>query len=144
MLEIRKLSCGYGEHPIISQLDLSVPEGSLTVIVGPNGCGKSTLLKAITGMLPFSGSVVLHLGLFGPSQMNGSLFLQAAEAPEELIYGFTLLDGKFVHDIAPFCLQGLITKVNQSGWTFWTWRGLATHYPGEQRRSWGRRPRERV
>ena len=60
MLEIRKLSCGYGEHPIISQLDLSVPEGSLTVIVGPNGCGKSTLLKAITGILPFSGSILFQ------------------------------------------------------------------------------------
>ena len=46
---------------IISQgLSLSIPDGSFTVIVGPNACGKSTLLAALSRLLaPAEGRVVL-------------------------------------------------------------------------------------
>lgn len=57
MLEITQLSAGYLGEYVLRELSLTVPEGSLTAIVGPNGCGKSTLLKAITGLLPCQGTV---------------------------------------------------------------------------------------
>lgn len=54
------VSLGYERHLVVSDLDLAVPPGSFTVIVGPNGCGKSTLLRAFSRLLaPESGSVVL-------------------------------------------------------------------------------------
>ncbi len=59
MLEIKNLSAGYPGHPVLQNLSLSIPEGAVTVIAGPNGCGKSTLLKALAGILPASGSAVL-------------------------------------------------------------------------------------
>ena len=41
-------------------LDLDIPAGSLTVVIGPNGCGKSTLLRVIAGLLqPSEGRVVV-------------------------------------------------------------------------------------
>ena len=45
---------------ISSDLDVSIPDGSFTVIVGPNACGKSTLLRALSRLLkPAQGQIVL-------------------------------------------------------------------------------------
>ena len=60
MLEIRNLSTGYPGNPVLKDICLTLPQGAVNVIVGPNGCGKSTLLKALTGILPASGSVTLN------------------------------------------------------------------------------------
>ncbi|MPY48667.1 ABC transporter ATP-binding protein [Streptomyces acidicola] len=52
MLELRKLSQWYGDHAVLSDLTLKVPDGELLCVVGPSGCGKSTLLRTIAGLLP--------------------------------------------------------------------------------------------
>ena len=41
------VSVGYGDRVIIKPMDVAVPAGEITSIIGPNGCGKSTLLKAL-------------------------------------------------------------------------------------------------
>jgi phospholipid/cholesterol/gamma-HCH transport system ATP-binding protein len=47
-----------GGRTVLREIDLAVPQGSVTAILGPSGCGKSTLLSAITGELaPAAGSV---------------------------------------------------------------------------------------
>ncbi|MBB3387391.1 iron complex transport system ATP-binding protein [Rhizobium sp. BK275] len=54
------LSAGYGEDEILHGLDLAVPPGKITVIVGANACGKSTLLRAMSRLLsPRKGQVLL-------------------------------------------------------------------------------------
>lgn len=58
MLEIRNLTAGYPGRPVLSDVNFSVPEGKITVIIGPNGCGKSTLLKAMCGIGSVSGGSV--------------------------------------------------------------------------------------
>ncbi len=59
-LEARDLTLGYGGAPISEHLDVAVPDGSFTVIIGPNACGKSTLLRALSRLLdPQAGSVIL-------------------------------------------------------------------------------------
>ncbi|ALJ20721.1 ABC transporter ATP-binding protein [Microbacterium sp. No. 7] len=58
-LQARALSTGYGERRIISDLDLDVPDGSFTVIIGPNGCGKSTLLRSLARLIPPAAGAVL-------------------------------------------------------------------------------------
>lgn len=54
------ITVSYSRRPVLTDLSVRIPEGSLTMIIGPNGCGKSTLLHTFAGMLkPSSGSVRL-------------------------------------------------------------------------------------
>ncbi|HKS34650.1 MAG TPA: ABC transporter ATP-binding protein [Enterobacteriaceae bacterium] len=57
---LQQLSAGYHDKRVIDGIDLAIPPGRMTVLVGANGCGKSTLLGTIARMLkPLGGSVTL-------------------------------------------------------------------------------------
>ena len=59
-LTIENLSLGYGDRTVIEALDLAVPAGKVTAIVGANACGKSTLLRSMSRLLaPRAGHVIL-------------------------------------------------------------------------------------
>lgn len=59
-LAAEALSLAYGDRTIIEDLDLTLPPGRITAIVGANGCGKSTLLRALARLIrPKSGRVLL-------------------------------------------------------------------------------------
>lgn len=56
----RGLTLAYERRVVAEDLSVAVPDGSFTVIVGPNACGKSTLLRALARMLrPKAGTVLL-------------------------------------------------------------------------------------
>jgi branched-chain amino acid transport system ATP-binding protein len=58
-LQVRNLSAGYGAFLVLRGMTLEVKPG-LTVILGPNGTGKTTLLKALAGLIPRQGEVLLN------------------------------------------------------------------------------------
>lgn len=59
-LTVSQLSSGYDDTLILDGLDLDVPSGKITVIVGANACGKSTLLRTMSRLLaPRKGQVLL-------------------------------------------------------------------------------------
>ncbi|MEU3738351.1 ABC transporter ATP-binding protein [Streptomyces sp. NPDC032198] len=59
-LSARELTLAYEDREVVHELDLAVPDGKVTVIVGPNACGKSTTLRALGRLLkPRSGAVLL-------------------------------------------------------------------------------------
>lgn len=59
-LKADSISLAYGNRKIISNLSLSIPQGKISIIIGPNACGKSTLLKALARLLkPTKGTVIL-------------------------------------------------------------------------------------
>jgi iron complex transport system ATP-binding protein len=59
-LSAEGVTLGYGDRVIVETLDLRLPPGRVTTIVGANACGKSTLLKAMARLLaPTSGQVLL-------------------------------------------------------------------------------------
>jgi len=49
-LKITGLKKSYGATPAVRGVDLDIPEGEFTVLVGPSGCGNSTLLRTIAGL----------------------------------------------------------------------------------------------
>ncbi len=53
------ISVGYQQNIIIPKMDVQIPKGKITSIIGPNGCGKSTLLKALSRMMPVQSGAVL-------------------------------------------------------------------------------------
>jgi iron complex transport system ATP-binding protein len=59
-LSAKQLSLGYGNRRIVEELNLLVPDGKITALVGSNGSGKSTILKAMARILnPLGGGVYL-------------------------------------------------------------------------------------
>jgi branched-chain amino acid transport system ATP-binding protein len=58
LLDVRKLSAGYGSLGVLDQLDLNVGRGETIAMLGPNGAGKSTLMKALSGLIrPVQGAI---------------------------------------------------------------------------------------
>ena len=62
MLNIAGLNQFYGESHILWDLDMTVPQGQCTCLMGRNGVGKTTLLKCIMGLLPVKTGKVELLG----------------------------------------------------------------------------------
>lgn len=59
---VRDLTVAYEEKPVLWDIDLDIPDASLTAVVGPNGAGKSTLIKSILGLVPSSAGTVRIFG----------------------------------------------------------------------------------
>ena len=59
-MEAENVAFGYGEQPVLQQVNAAFPAGQITAILGPNGSGKSTLMQIMLGFLrPQSGVVRL-------------------------------------------------------------------------------------
>ena len=57
----KELKLAYEEHMVVNHLNLNIPKGKVTSLIGPNGCGKSTILKAAGRILkPRGGCVLLN------------------------------------------------------------------------------------
>jgi manganese/zinc/iron transport system ATP- binding protein len=59
---IRDLTVAYQQAPVLWDVDLDIPRGTLTAIIGPNGAGKSTLIKAAMGLVPIAAGSVEIFG----------------------------------------------------------------------------------
>ena len=57
----KKMCVGYGEKPLISDMEITLEKGEIVSLIGPNGAGKSTVLKSIAGQLKLLGGTV-YLG----------------------------------------------------------------------------------
>ena len=62
MLEVNAINQFYGESHTLWDLDLNVPEGKCTCLMGRNGVGKTTLLQCIMGLLPVKSGDILFRG----------------------------------------------------------------------------------
>ena len=60
-IQTKDLQIAYENEIIIPKLNLNIPRGKVTMVIGSNGCGKSTLLKAMSRIIPCRhGEILLH------------------------------------------------------------------------------------
>ncbi|WP_405657727.1 ABC transporter ATP-binding protein [Streptomyces sp. RK9] len=102
-LTARELTLAYEDRTVVHDLDLAIPDGKVTVIVGPNACGKSTTLRALGRLLkPRGGSVLLDgealakLPTRHIAQQVG-LLPQTPVAPEAITVGDLVARGRQPH-----------------------------------------------
>src|SRR3954471_7788804 len=55
---IQAVKKNFGDVPILHGVDIDIPDGSFTVLVGPSACGKLTLLRMIAGLEQISGGEI--------------------------------------------------------------------------------------
>jgi iron complex transport system ATP-binding protein len=96
----------YADRTIVDKIDVSIPDGRITVIVGPNGCGKSTLLRALARLMtPRQGSVLLdgkdiHALPTREVARRLGLLPQAPISPEGILVGDLVARGRSPHQSA--------------------------------------------
>lgn len=102
----RDLSLGYGDTPVVSGLSLEIPDGSFTIVIGPNACGKSTLLRGLARLLrPATGAVLLDgddIRTLKSKDIARRLGLlpQSAIAPDGITVADLVGRGRFPHQSA--------------------------------------------
>jgi len=102
-LRAEGVTLAYDRRVISEALDVDVPDGSFTVIVGPNACGKSTLLRALSRLLaPTAGSVLLDdrpLASYRAKEAARIIGLlpQSAIAPDGITVADLVARGRFPH-----------------------------------------------
>ncbi len=60
LLEITRLTAGYGPRQVLHEVDLRVEPGEIVALLGANGAGKTTLLRAISGSIARAGQIAFH------------------------------------------------------------------------------------
>ncbi|MFK3735125.1 ABC transporter ATP-binding protein [Streptomyces sp. NPDC088090] len=102
-LAARGLTLAYENRVVVEDLDLVVPDGRVTVIVGPNACGKSTTLRALGRLLkPVRGAVLLdgeELAKLPTKRIARSIGLlpQTPVAPEAITVADLVARGRQPH-----------------------------------------------
>jgi ABC-type cobalamin/Fe3+-siderophores transport system ATPase subunit len=97
------LTLAYDKRVVATGLNVEIPDGSFTVIVGPNACGKSTLLRALSGLLtPKQGTVVLDGAAISSYRAKEvarrlGLLAQSAIAPDGISVADLVARGRYPH-----------------------------------------------
>ncbi|MBO8142315.1 MAG: ABC transporter ATP-binding protein [Firmicutes bacterium] len=98
------LSLSYGRSTnVVHTVNLEIPDGAVTSIIGPNGCGKSTLLRALARLMaPASGTVILdgqaiHQYPTKEVAKRLGLLLQQPVAPDAIVVEDLVSRGRYPH-----------------------------------------------
>jgi len=146
-LEATDLSLSYGRAVVIRDLNLTVPAGKITVLVGPNGCGKSTLLRGLARLLqPQRGAVYLdgqnlHKQPTKTVAKRLGLLPQRATAPEGLTVRELVAQGRYPYQTwwqqwSRTDEQMVENAIAATGMTELRDRPLETLSGGQRQRAW--------
>lgn len=102
-INTKELNISYGDIDIVKDLNLNIPKGKITTIIGANGCGKSTILKTLARILkPKSGEIYIN-GIEMKEQSSKELakvmavLPQSPQAPSGLSVEELVEYGRFPH-----------------------------------------------
>lgn len=146
-MQAKGLSAGYNGEAVFRGLDLKIPEGSITTLIGSNGSGKSTILKTLCRIIsPDSGAVYLdgeaiHEMPTKRVAQRLALLPQGAQAPAGITVGDLVEYGRFPYRSA---LSGLGEKDREiiqwalasTGMSSLEHREMERLSGGQQQRAW--------
>ncbi|WP_157230941.1 ABC transporter ATP-binding protein [Kiloniella laminariae] len=146
-ISLNNVTLGYNSQPVVQDLSLSLQQGKVNILIGPNGCGKSTLLRAMAGLLkPARGSAVLQGKELHSWQRRTlaralSFLPQAPEVPENMTIGQLVEQGRFAHRGLISALTGedrdaVSWALEQTGLLEYRDRSMRTVSGGERQRAW--------
>lgn len=101
MIEVKKLKVHYKNHKtyerVVGPIDLTIEKGEIIAIIGPSGCGKSSFIKALAGVTPYEGDLL----------MNGEDFNYQKQRIGYIPQGYGLLPWKTVYEncMLPFRIK---------------------------------------
>ncbi len=97
------LTLGYGDFRVADGLNVAIPDGKFTAIIGPNGCGKSTLLRTLSrlmkplgGQVRLDGEAIQHFATKEVARRIG-LLSQNASAPGDITVAELVARGRYPH-----------------------------------------------
>lgn len=124
-INTRNLNISYGNLDIVKDLNMDIPKGKITTIIGSNGCGKSTILKTIARIInPKSGDIYINnknIKEENPKEIAKSVAVlpQSPQAPSGLTVEELIAYGRFPH-------QSGFGKLNKEDKDIITWALKAT------------------
>jgi len=110
VIELNSVTVRLGGRPVVDSVDLDVGEGEWVAVIGPNGAGKTTLLRAVAGLVPFTGSILLDgrpAGELKRSEISRLLAVvpQEPSTPPWMTVGEYVLMGRTPH-LGPLAREG--------------------------------------
>lgn len=102
-ISTKNLTIGYGDRIIVKDLNLTIPKGKITAIIGANGCGKSTILKTLARInTPISGDIFINNKNIKEQSSKKlaqemAVLPQSPQAPSGLSVGELIAYGRFPH-----------------------------------------------
>ena len=146
-LSARQLAIAYDQIIILSELDLAIPKGKITALVGPNGCGKSTLMKGLgrlikprQGVVYLDGKSITQQSTKAIARQMG-LLPQSPRAPEGLTVRELAAQGRYPHQTwlqqwSEADEQAVEAALSITGMTELSDRPLDTLSGGQRQRAW--------
>ena len=102
-ISTKNLNISYGNLDIVKDLNLEIPKGKITTIIGANGCGKSTILKTIARIItPKSGDIFINKTNIKEQSSKDlaktmAVLPQSPQAPKGLTVEELISYGRFPH-----------------------------------------------
>ena len=82
LLKLHDVRAGYGQINVLDDLSLTVEQGEIVVILGANGAGKTTTMRAISGMIPRTGTITFEGHAITKSSPDAIVRAGVAQVPQ--------------------------------------------------------------
>jgi len=131
VIELYRISAGYGRKTVLKDVSAAFGKGKLTVIIGVNGCGKSTLLKTMLGIVPTSSGDITIDGTPLREMSHNDIarriaYLSQGKSTPEMTVEQLVLHGRFPHLSYPRRYAKRDYEIAVKPWSRWELRNMQT------------------
>lgn len=127
LISVRKLSVGFGDKNVLTDVSLDINAGEIVGIHAPSGCGKSTLAAALTGLLPLHARVRVEHGAL--PKAGGQICLMSQHAQHALNPARTV--GQWLSRVQPQRYFQSLKALSHQLFDTAEWNRVVDSLPGE-------------